>query len=67
MSTTVSIYLPDHIIAWVDEQAEAEDRNRSRQISKILRDVKEGRLIPSDKTSDEVIIKNTRQPPLART
>jgi len=64
---TVSIYLPDHIIAWVDEQAEAEDRNRSRQISKILRDVKEGRLIPSDKTSDEVIIKNTRQPPLART
>ena len=67
MSTTVSIYLPDHIITWVDEQAEAEDRNRSRQISKILRDVKEGRLIPSDKTSDEVIIKNTRQPPLART
>jgi len=67
MSKRFSLYLGDELVEWLDEKAGNEKRSRNNLIEKLLSDVKEGRLMPSEKTLEETIIKNTRQPPSART
>lgn len=67
MSKSVSIYFPDNVLEWVDEQAREERRKRSNQVIKILEDVKEGRLVPAAGSSEEPELRKARLPPTART
>jgi len=68
MGTRFSIYLPDKLLVWLNEEAKKQKRSRSNFIEKILSDVKEGKLIPAEpEFSEEAEIRKSRLPPSART
>ena len=68
MGIRFSIYLPDKLLEWINEQAENQKRSRNNFIEKILSDLKEGRLVPAEsEILEEIEIRKTRLPPSART
>jgi len=58
---TISIYLPDDLIDWIDDQARREGRKRSNFILKVLSDLRNGALVVREE------VEPTKEPRITRT
>jgi len=65
-SVYFSLYLPKALADWIDERARVERRSRNEYIKIVLEDLKEGKLTYRKEVAEQIEVKKTRIPPLAR-